>query len=64
MDTEKRLAAEEGKTKELREEVGRGRKALEGVRIAAGVRSTGAACIGDPTDGRAARDEEGTNQAR
>lgn len=38
-DMEKRLMAEEGKNKELREEVGRGRKALDGVRIAAGVSS-------------------------
>ena len=32
---EKRFLAEEAKTKELREEVSRGRKALEGVRVAA-----------------------------
>lgn len=37
IDMEKRLMLEEGRTKELREDVGRGRKALEGVRIAAGV---------------------------
>lgn len=37
MDVTKRLAVEEGKVKELREELGRGRKALEGVRVAAGV---------------------------
>lgn len=34
---EKRYSAEEVKVKELREEVARGRKALEGVRVAAGV---------------------------
>jgi len=37
VDAEKRLQREEIKVKELREEVQRGRKALEGVRIAAGV---------------------------
>ena len=37
LDVAKRLVAEEGKTKELREELGRGRKAMDGVRIAAGV---------------------------
>ena len=37
LDAEKRLEAEEAKTKELREENGRGRKALSSVRIAAGV---------------------------
>jgi hypothetical protein len=36
-ELEKRLVAEESKTKELREEVNRGRKAVEAVRIAAGV---------------------------
>jgi hypothetical protein len=36
---EKRLLAEEAKTKELREEVNRGLKAVESVRIAAGVSS-------------------------
>ncbi|GFZ45799.1 hypothetical protein JCM24511_03529 [Saitozyma sp. JCM 24511] len=35
-ELEKRLVAEESKTKELREEVNRGRKAVEAVRIAAG----------------------------
>ncbi|WWD16154.1 hypothetical protein CI109_100579 [Kwoniella shandongensis] len=35
-EVERRLHLEEAKTKELREEVGRGRKALEGVRVAAG----------------------------
>ncbi|WVR05359.1 hypothetical protein IAU60_002373 [Kwoniella sp. DSM 27419] len=34
-ELEKRLSLEESKSKELREEVGRGRKALEGVRVAA-----------------------------
>ena len=37
-EMEKRFTTEESKTKELREEVARGRKALEGVRVAAGVR--------------------------
>jgi hypothetical protein len=36
-ELEKRLVAEETQTKELREEVNRGRKAVEAVRIAAGV---------------------------
>jgi septal ring factor EnvC (AmiA/AmiB activator) len=36
-EVEKRLIAEETKTKELREDVNRGRKAVEAVRIAAGV---------------------------
>lgn len=36
-EMEKRYSAEEVKVKELREEVARGRKALEGVRVAAGV---------------------------
>ena len=36
-DMEKRYTAEESKVKELREEVARGRKALDGVRVAAGV---------------------------
>jgi hypothetical protein len=36
-DMEKRYTMEESKVKELREEVARGRKALDGVRIAAGV---------------------------
>ncbi|WVF71962.1 hypothetical protein IAT40_006772 [Kwoniella sp. CBS 6097] len=35
-ELEKRLALEEGKTKELREELSRSRKATEGVRVAAG----------------------------
>ncbi|OCF44171.1 hypothetical protein I317_01963 [Kwoniella heveanensis CBS 569] len=35
-ELEKKLALEEGRTKELREELGRSRKATEGVRIAAG----------------------------
>ncbi|ORY28317.1 Afadin and alpha-actinin-binding-domain-containing protein [Naematelia encephala] len=36
VDAEKRLALEEIRTKELREEVGRGRKAVDAVRVAAG----------------------------
>lgn len=36
-DLEKRLSHEEAKVKELREEVGRGRKAIDGVRVAASV---------------------------
>jgi hypothetical protein len=38
-DMEKRLAVEEERSKGMREELARGRKALEGVRVAAGVRS-------------------------
>jgi uncharacterized coiled-coil protein SlyX len=37
-ELEKRFSLEEAKVKELREEVARGRKALEGVRVAAVVR--------------------------
>jgi hypothetical protein len=37
LDLEKKLQREEGKVRELRSEVDRGRKAVEGVRIAAGV---------------------------
>lgn len=37
MDLEKRLEQEEAKYREMRDEAGRGRKALEGVRIASGV---------------------------
>jgi len=36
-DLEKRLGNEEAKVKELREEVVRGRKAIDGVRVAASV---------------------------
>lgn len=39
VDLEKRLGNEEAKVKELREEVGRGRKAIDGVRVAASVSS-------------------------
>jgi hypothetical protein len=39
-DLERRLALEEGKTRELREDVGRARKAVENVRIAAAVRTS------------------------
>ncbi len=38
---EKRFLAEEAKVRELREDVSRGRKALEGVRVAAMVSSKG-----------------------
>lgn len=38
VDLEKKIKVEEGKNRELREEVGRGRKAIEAVRVAAGVR--------------------------
>ena len=37
VDLERRLGNEENKVKELREEAGRGKKALETVRVAAGV---------------------------
>ena len=49
IDAEKRLLAEEAKTKELKEEIGRGRKALDGVRIAAGVRRDFARDSAEPT---------------
>lgn len=61
-ETEKRLITEEAKTKELREEVGRGRKALEGVKVAAGV-SWFLQTFCSPANRDLAREQEDTDEA-